>query len=61
MGETEIKDVYYRRFFVPIIIALLFFSFVAVVLAVPPGAKLAWKTAKSPFGNIGTQLGGFFR
>jgi hypothetical protein len=61
MSESEIKDVYYRRFFVPVVIALVFFAFVAVVLAVPPGSQLGWKTANSPFGNIGPQLGGFFR
>ena len=47
MGEVELKDTYFRRFFVPLIITLLVLCGVAVLLATPPGAPVRWDTFAS--------------
>ena len=55
---TEIKDVYFRRFLVPIIIAALIFAGVFVIISSTPGAKPEWDTYGSVFG---AQVAGAFK
>ena len=51
MEDTvEIKDVYFRRFLVPIVIALLILAGVACIVADSPGAKPEWETYGTVFG-----------
>lgn len=45
--EKEIKDVYFRRFFVPFIISILLLCAIAVIILTPPGTPVIWQT----FGN----------
>lgn len=47
---AEIKDVYFRRFLVPVIIATLIFAAVLVIINSTPGAKPEWETYGSVFG-----------
>jgi len=42
--EREVKDVYFRRFVVPIVITILLLCGAAVVIATPPGTPVAWST-----------------
>jgi hypothetical protein len=49
--EPEIKDVYFRRLFVPIIITLLIFAAMAVLIATPPGTKVNWDTFATVLGG----------
>jgi hypothetical protein len=44
MGEQTIKDVYFRRFLVPLIVTLLILCGIAVILATPPGTPVKWDT-----------------
>jgi hypothetical protein len=58
---SEVKDVYFRRFLVPIIISLLVFCLVAVIITTPPGTQVQWNTFSSAMGGIPKQLGGALR
>jgi hypothetical protein len=52
MEDTvEIKDVYFRRFLVPIVIALLIIAGVACIIADSPGTKPEWNTYGTVFGG----------
>lgn len=48
--SVEIKDVYFRRFLVPIVIALLILAGAACIIADSPGAKPEFNTYSSVFG-----------
>ncbi len=51
MEDTvEIKDVYFRRFLVPIVIALLILAGIACIIADTPGTKPEWETYGTVFG-----------
>jgi hypothetical protein len=51
MEETvEIKDVYFRRFLVPIVISLLIIAGIACIISDSPGMKPEWNTYGSVFG-----------
>jgi len=61
MGK-EIKDVYFRRFFVPVIITLLVLAGIAVILGTPPGTPVNWSTFGTAMGDgVNTLMGGFRR
>jgi hypothetical protein len=50
--DPEIKDVYFRRFVVPIVITLLILLGIAVIIATPPGSTVDWAAMSSVFGNV---------
>jgi len=45
--EPEVKDVYFRRFVIPIVITILLLCGVAVIIATPPGTPVNWATFNS--------------
>lgn len=49
--EPEIKDVYFRRFVVPIVITILLLCGAAVIIATPPGSPVSWETFNTVFQN----------
>jgi hypothetical protein len=55
MEPVEINDVYFRRFFVPVVVTVLIFAAVACIITNVPGVKPQWETYGSVFG---AQLGG---
>jgi hypothetical protein len=55
--ETGIKDTYFRRFLVPIVIAILVFCLIAVIITTPPGAPVVWETFATAMGGLPKQLG----
>lgn len=57
---SEVKDVYFRRFLIPIIISILVFALIAVILTTPPGTPVEWNTFSSVMGGT-KQLGGSLR
>ena len=54
-ASVEIKDVYFRRFLVPIVITLLILAGAACIIADVPGAKVDFNSYGSVYGE---QLGG---
>ncbi len=42
--EYVVKDAYFRRFFVPVVITILVLLAIAVILLTPPGSPVAWNT-----------------
>lgn len=45
MGERkELKDVYFRRFLIPIMVTFLILCGIAVIVATPPGTPVQWDT-----------------
>jgi hypothetical protein len=55
--EHEVKDTYFRRFLVPMIVTLLIICGIVVIIATPPGTPVAWNTFSSAFGA--NQMAGF--
>jgi hypothetical protein len=54
MTDTvEIKDVYFRRFLVPIIICILIFFMVYVIISSSPTGDVDWATFNSVYGAVG--------
>lgn len=49
--DVEIKDVYFRRFFVPVVIAILLLAGVFCILYNVPGVKPEWDTYSSVYGG----------
>ena len=47
---VQIKDVYFRRFFVPLVIALLIIAGAACIIADSPGTMPNWETSNTVFG-----------
>jgi hypothetical protein len=54
--EPEIKDVYFRRFVVPIVLTILFLVGAAVIIVTPPGSAVKWDTFKTVFGSPVAQI-----
>jgi hypothetical protein len=51
MEDTvTIKDVYFRRFLVPIVIAILILAGIVCIISDTPGEKAEWNTFGSVFG-----------
>ena len=48
--DVEIKDIYFRRFIMPIVISLLVLFGAVVIIATPPGTPAQWDTYGSAFG-----------
>lgn len=49
-NSVEIKDTYFRRFLVPIVIALLILAGIACIVTDSPGIKPEWNTYGTVFG-----------
>jgi len=49
--DPEIKDVYFRRFFVPLIISLLILFGIVVIISTPPGTGVKWDTFSTAFSD----------
>ena len=47
---VEIKDVYFRRFLVPIVIAILILAAIICVVTDVPGTAANWNTGSTVFG-----------
>ena len=58
---VEIKDVYFRRFLVPIIITVLILAGAACIITDAPGSKVDLNTYSTVFGDQVAQLGGAFK
>jgi hypothetical protein len=54
--DPEIKDTYFRRFLVPIIISLLIFAAIVVVIATPPGTKVNWESFSTVLGGSSANI-----
>lgn len=54
-ASVEIKDVYFRRFLVPLVITLLILAGAACIIADIPGSKVDFESYGTVFGS---QLGG---
>ena len=57
-ASVEIKDVYFRRFLVPLVITLLILAGAACIIADVPGTKVEFDSYGTVFG---AQLGGAFK
>lgn len=51
MEPVQINDVYYRRFFVPVVIAVIVFAAIACIISNVPGVKPQWETYGTVFGS----------
>lgn len=49
--DPELKDIYFRRFVVPIVITVLLLCGIAVIIATPPGTSVKWDTFNTVFGS----------
>ena len=49
--EVEIKDTYFRRFIMPIIISLLVLCGAFVIVITPPGTPAKWDSFGTAFGK----------
>lgn len=47
---VEVKDVYFRRFFVPVVIAILILAGIYCIVTDQPGVAPEWNTSNSVFG-----------
>jgi len=47
----EIKDVYFRRFVIPIVLTILVLCGAAVIIVTPPGSSVKWDSFKTVFGG----------
>jgi len=59
--DPEIKDVYFRRFFVPIVVSILIFALIAVLIATPPGTEVNWDTFATALGSVPKQIAGAWK
>lgn len=59
--RKTIDDTYFRRFFVPIVISILVIAGVFVIIAVPPGTAVNWKSASSALENAANNMTGGMR
>ena len=49
--DPEIKDVYFIRFVIPIILTILILAGAAVIIVTPPGSAVKWDSFKTVFGS----------
>lgn len=50
-GDPVIKDVYFRRFFVPLIVSILILCGILVIISTPPGTGIKWEGFANAFGD----------
>lgn len=63
-GEMVIKDVFFRRFFVPLVVSVLILCGIVTVISTPPGTGVKWDTFATAFGDVGktaAKVGGRWR
>jgi hypothetical protein len=51
--EPEIKDTYFTRFFVPVVISILVFFLVFAIVSTPSGTSIKWDTFTTAFPKVG--------
>lgn len=51
--NIQIKDVYFRRFLIPIVICILIFCMVFVIISSSPVEDINWPTYNSVYGAAG--------
>jgi len=49
--DPVIKDVYFRRFFVPLIVSILILCGIVAIISTPPGTGIKWDTFATAFGD----------
>jgi hypothetical protein len=49
--DPVIKDVFFTRFFVPLIVSILILCGIAVIVSTPPGTGVKWDTFATAFGD----------
>jgi hypothetical protein len=49
--DPVIKDVFFRRFFAPLIVSILVLCGVVVVISTPPGTGINWQGFATAFGD----------
>lgn len=49
--DPVIKDVFFRRFFAPLIVSILILCGVVVVISTPPGTGINWQGFATAFGD----------
>lgn len=54
--RTEIKDTYFRRFFVPLIVTTLILVGVVCIITHTPGTAPKWNTYASVYEGVGGAL-----
>jgi hypothetical protein len=47
--EPEIKDTYFTRFFVPVVLSILVFLIVFAIVSTPSGTSIQWDTFTTAF------------
>jgi hypothetical protein len=50
-GEPVIKDVFFTRFFMPLIVSILILCGIVVVISTPPGTGIKWDGFATAFGD----------
>ena len=55
--EPEIKDTYFTRFFVPVMISMLVMFLVFAIISTPSGTQIQWDTFTTAFSNS-ARIGG---
>ena len=50
-GDPVIKDIFFRRFFVPLIVSILILCGIVAVISTPPGTGVKWDTFATGFGD----------
>jgi len=50
-ADPIIKDVYFRRFFAPLIVSILILCGILVIISTPPGTGIKWEGFATAFGD----------
>jgi hypothetical protein len=50
--DPVIKDVFFRRFFAPLIVSILILCGIVAVISTPPGTGINWQGFATAFGDI---------
>jgi hypothetical protein len=50
-ADPVIKDVYFRRFFAPLIVSILILCGILVIISTPPGTGIKWEGFANAFGD----------
>lgn len=58
---AELRDTYFRRLFVPVVISILALCLVATIVVMSPGIPVKWETSSTVLGSAIKPLAGGFR
>jgi hypothetical protein len=50
-GDPVIKDVFFRRFFAPLIVSILILCGIVAIISTPPGTGINWQGFATAFGD----------